>query len=1101
MALKFIFGGSGSGKSHYLYERIIKEAGENPGLSYLVLVPEQFTMQTQKDLVMMSPAKGIMNIDVLSFVRLAHRIFEETGKGGFPVLDDEGKNLVLRKIGGDLEGELTVLKGNMRRLGYVSEVKSVLSEFMQYDVGEEQLAQVIAGEKEDSYLSFKLRDLKLLYRSFQDYLKEKYTTKEELLDVLAKVAGESALLGKSTVVLDGYTGFTPVQNRLLGELMTICRDVVVTVTIDGRENPYACDHPYQLFAMSKKTVTSLVEIARERRVPVEELKFLRPQVPPRFQESPALAFVERHLFRYGNSSFEGEQKGVEIHVASSPDKEAEAAARKVRSLVRKEGYRYREIGVIASDMEVYGNYLRKAFARYEIPVFMDQKRSILLNSFVEYIRSLLAMSRESFTCDSVFRFLRTGYTSFSRGELDDLENYCLALGIRGWKKWQQRWIRRTEGMDTEKLDRLNHMRVLFVEKMEPLLFVLRQRRKTVRDITEALYDFLAGEQMQLALKRQEEAFQERSENALAREYAQIYGIVIGLFDKFVELLGEEQVSLQEYCDLLDAGLAEAKVGVIPPGIDQVVAGDMERTRLKGVKALIFVGANDTFLPGSLVRTGLLSERDVKAFEKERIALTPGSREQAYVQKYYLYLNLTKPSRKLCVFYSRVSADGKTIRPSYLVQELEKLFPELAVIDEDAILLKDRELSSRTGLSELIEGLRMKSEKAGGAWMELYTWYKRNREWGDRIGAILEAGFISRMEKFSACAFAHFLDYGLRLKERETFEFQAVDMGNVFHGAIERYSRKASASQGGWTGLDREAQKRLCQESVEEAVTDYGNSVLYSSSRNAWLITRIEHMMERTVWALTEQLKAGDFQPEAYELKFGAGKIDRVDTCVGDDRVYVKILDYKTGQTAFDLSLVYGGLQMQLLVYMEEALKITGKRYPGREPVPAGVFYYHIEDPFTDPGGEESQIEERLLKKLRPDGLVSLEGDSLRHLEHRTQGESLAIPVSFNKDGALSARSKALSGERFRMLGAFARAKAGELHNRIASGEAKAEPYRYGGRTGCDYCGYRHICGFDSSLPGYGYRDISSMGQEEALLRIQAYSAGPDTEEGRQEGQS
>ena len=400
-------------------------------------------------------------------------------------------------------------------------------------------------------------------------------------------------------------------------------------------------------------------------------------------------------------------------------------------------------------------------------------------------------------------------------------------------------------------------------------------------------------------------------------------------------------------------------------------------------------------------------------------------------------------------------------------------------------------------------------------MELYNWYKKHQEWGDKLGAILEAGFyrrpadavtqavaerlygdrplesISRMEKFSACAFAHFLHYGLRLKEREAYEFQAVDMGNVFHGAIERYSRKASASKEGWTGLDREEQKKLCKESVEEAVTDYGNSVLYSTSRNSWLITRIEHMMERTVWALTEQLRAGDFRPEAYELKFGAGKIDRVDTCVEEDKVYVKVLDYKTGQTAFDLSLVYGGLQMQLLVYMEEALKIAGKKYPGREPVPAGVLYYHIQDPFTEPREEESQIQESLLKKLRPDGLVSLEGDSLWHLEHRAQGDSLAIPVSFKKDGALSARSKALPGENFRMLGAFASKKAGELHDRIASGEAKVQPYRYGDRTGCDYCGYRHICGFDSSLPGYSYREVSRMGQEEALLRIQAYGRTED----------
>ena len=1107
MALKFVFGGSGSGKSRYIYEKIIQEAGEHPGLSYLVLVPEQFTMQTQKDLVMMSGRKGIMNIDVLSFVRLAHRIFEETGQGTYPVLDDEGKNLVLRRIGGSLSGQLSVLRGNMHRLGYVSEVKSVLSEFMQYDVGEEEIRRVIRGEREGSYLSCKLQDILLLYQGFQTYLKEKYITKEELLDVLAKIAPKSELLRRSTVILDGYTGFTPVQNRLLGELMTVCRDVIVTVTIDGRENPYAYTHPCQLFAMSKKAVSSLTEAARDRGVPVEELAFLRPQTAPRYRDSRALAFLEQNLFRGGRPSFEEEQEAVELHVAPDPEAEAEAAAQRVRALVRKEGLRYRDIGVIASDMSVYGSYLKRAFARYDIPVFLDQKRSILLNSFVEYIRSLLAMAEEGFTCDSVFRFLRSGYAPFPRGDLEELENYCLALGIRGYRKWQQRWVRRTAGAAAEDLEKLNHMRVAFVEQLEPLLFVLRQRRKTVRDITEALYDFLAGGGMQLALKQKEEAFQEKGEHALAREYAQIYGIVIGLFDKFVELLGEEQVSLKEYCELLDAGLAEAKVGVIPPGIDQVVAGDMQRTRLKDVKALLFVGANDTFLPGSLLRTGLLTERDVRAFEREKIALTPGSREQAYIQKYYLYLNLTKPSRKLCVFYSRLSLDGKSLRPSYLVQEIRRLFPGIPVADEEARPLAKREITGRTGMAELIEGLRMQSERAGGAWMELYTWYKKDPRWADRIAAALEAAFyerpkdavtreaarrlygedplesISRMEKFSACAFAHFLQYGLCLRERETYEFRAVDMGNVFHSAIERYSRKASAAPGGWTGLSGGEQARLCKESVEEAVADYGNSVLYSSARNTWLISRIRRMMERTVWALTEQLRAGDFQPESYELTFRAGKIDRVDTCVDGGRVYVKVIDYKTGQTAFDLSLLYGGLQMQLLVYMEEALRITKERHPDKEAVPAGVFYYQIQDPFTEPAKDEAAQQETLLKKLRPDGMASLEGDALRHLEHRAAGESLAVPVAFKKDGSLTARSSAVSGETFRMLGSFAREKAGQIHERIASGEADVRPYRYGGRTGCDYCTYRHICGFDSSLPGYSWRQVDKMKQEDALERI------------------
>lgn len=1123
MALQFVFGGSGSGKSHDLYREILQEAGKNPGLSYLVLVPEQFTMQTQKELVTMSDKKGILHIDVLSFVRLAHRIFEETGRGNTPLLDDEGKNLVLRKIGGDLSEQLTVLKGNMKRPGYISEVKSVISEFMQYDIGDEQLARVIEAEGEHSFLGCKLKDIRLLYRSFREYLSNHYVTKEELLDVLAKVAKESRLLPNSTLVLDGYTGFTPVQNRLLGELMTICRDVIVTVTIDPRENPYGYRHPYELFAMSKKMVDSLVQTARERHVEVKERKVLTPEIFPRFTKSPALGFLEQNLFRYTKQTFNGEQKQIEIHVAADPANEAEAAARKVRSFVRKNGYRYRQIGVIASDITVYGHYLKRSFRRYGIPVFVDQKRSILLNSFVEYIRSLLAMMEENFSCDSVFRYLRAGYQSFEAAEMEDLENYCLAFGIRGWKNWQQRWLQKKQDMTEEQLEKINHMRVCFVEKLDALRFVLRQRKKTVRDITEALYDFLVEEQMQSAIKRQEEEFQQMGENALAREYAQIYGIVLELFDKFIALLGEETVSLQEYCELLDAGLAEAKVGVIPPGTDQVVVGDMERTRLKGIKALVFVGANDTFLPGALVRTGLLSERDVGAFEKEKIALTPGSKEKAYVQKYYLYLNLTKPSEKLAVFYSRVSSEGKSIRPSYLVQEIRKLFPSLGVTDEEQRSLKDKELTWETGVQDLIRGLQAGNRKEGASWLELYRWYKRNENWSDILQAVLEAGFyrrpedaiseaaaeqlygnspmesISRMEKFSACAFAHFLQYGLGLKERQKYEFQAVDMGNVFHSAIERYSQKASAHEGGWIGLSKEEQVRFSSDSVEEAVTEYGHSVLYSTARNTWLITRMKRMMERTVWALTEQLKAGDFRPEAYELKFASGKIDRVDTCVDEDKVYVKVMDYKTGQTGFDISLLFAGLQMQLWVYMEKALDIMGKRYKGRQTIPAGVFYYQIQDPLVAPC-EEGLLEESILKTLRPDGLVSLEQDSLYHLEHCGEGESLAVPVSFKKDGALSARSRAVSGKDFRLLGEFAERKAKEVHSRIRTGEALVQPYRYQEKTGCDYCAFRHICGFDASLEGYRYREIRKMDRQEAMLRIRALCPDEqETEEEKAEG--
>lgn len=451
MPLKFVFGPSGSGKSYYLYRYVIDQSIRYPNRNYIVLVPEQFTMQTQKDLVTMHDRGGIMNIDVLSFARLAYRVFEETGAGALPVLDDEGKNLILRKIAGNYEKDLKVLRGNMKKLGYISEVKSVISEFTQYDIGSEEIERVMESVGESSRLYYKLQDIKLLYEAFMDYLEEKYITKEELLDVLSRVAGQSEMLKNSTVVLDGFTGFTPVQNRLLAKLMKHCREVVVTVTMDKREDPYVYRHPYQLFALSKQMVTSLVDIAKRERIEIEESEELYEEVPWRYRKNEELAFLERNLFRYGHLTHESAQS-IRLHAARNPKQEAYVAMGNVRRLLREDGLLCRDIGVIVSDMEVYGDYLKQASAEYEIPVFMDQKRSILLNSFVEYLRSLLNMAEQNFTYESVFRFLRTNLAGFTYDQIDELENYVIGVGIKGYKQWQEKWIRRLKGMKEEELE-------------------------------------------------------------------------------------------------------------------------------------------------------------------------------------------------------------------------------------------------------------------------------------------------------------------------------------------------------------------------------------------------------------------------------------------------------------------------------------------------------------------------------------------------------------------------------------------------------------------------------------------------------------------------
>lgn len=1113
MSLQFIMGPSGSGKSHYLYQYVTEESLKYPGKNYLVLVPEQFTMQTQKDLVMASPRKGILNVDVLSFNRLAYRIFEEIGGKQKIILDDVGKSLVIRKIAGDYESELKILGSNLKKTGFIGEVKSVISEFTQYDIQGETLERLLMESETANNFHYKLKEIKTIYEGFQDYLKEKYITGEEVLDILCDIAPKSKILKDSIVVLDGFTGFTPVQNKLLQELLLVCERVLVTVTVSehNRNNP--------LFELSDKMIDSLMKIAKESKVEIEEPFCLYQKPVYRFRKNEALGFLESHLFRYSRERFTKEQDSIKIYSARNPKEEIDFVAQKIRNLVRTKGMHYREIAVITSDMNIYANHMENVFGNYDIPVFMDHKRSILLNSFVEYLRSLLAMAEQNFTYESVFRYLRTGLTGFTSEEIDLLENYCVALGIRGYKKWQEKWIRRTKGMEEMELAEINEIRVRFMENMESVMQVLKRRSKTVNDITRALYEFLAENDLQAKVKNYEVMFAEEGELALEKEYAQIYRIVMDLFDQFVELLGGEKISLREYCELLDAGLEEAKVGIIPPSLDQVLIGDIERTRIKDVKVLFFVGMNDAYIPGKANAGGLLSERDREKFEVSGVTLAPGAKEKSFIQKFYLYLMLTKPSEQVMLTFSRATSEGGALRPAYLVFDLGKMFPKMQV-ESTGGLLEKRELTQKSGIAYLVEKLQKKSEGLGKEWQELYTWYKKNPEWSNQIEQIVEASFyqkpqdsltqrtaeklygkllensVTRLEKFSACAYAHFLTYGLKLQERETYQFQAVDLGNLFHSAMEKFSVKLERSGNTWTSVEEEKRETLIEESVEECIVDYGNTILYSSSRNEYVITRLKRLMRRTIWALTKQLERGDFVPEGYEIVYDSGsiplqdynrmrlhgKIDRVDVCETEDSVYVKIIDYKTGTKVFDLGELYHGLQMQLVIYMNAAMEREALEYPGKKIVPAGLFYYQMKDPIIGKVTDEEKRNETLLKELRLDGIVNQSEEVIDHLDHTMQGQSLVVPVGKNKDGSLSKTSKVLKEEEFMILTEFAKEKMKAIGNRILHGDTGISPYAMGERTACDYCPYKSVCGFDEKIAGYEYRKLNKFEKKEDALK-------------------
>jgi len=1139
MSLRFYFGPSGSGKSHRIYEEIMQRAAQEPGRNFLIIVPDQFTMQTQKDLVMRSDRGGILNIDVLSFGRLSHRILEEVGTKEMPVLDDTGKSLVLQKIAADLKEQLPAMGSLLHKQGYIHEVKSAISEFMQYGISTQDMDKLIASAEKRGALAMKLRDLKTLYRGFQDYIRDHFITTEETLDVLRRSLVKSKILPDSVVIFDGFTGFTPIQNRLIQELMRVCEETIVTVTIGEEEDPYQMDGEQKLFHLSKKTVADLVKLAAEAEVTRGEDVFVK-DGPNRFTEAPALCYLEQNLFRYQYEPYTEKQCEIRMFEALSPREEVHQTALYIRKLIREEGLTYRDIAVVIGDLEGYASYVETEFGQLEIPCFLDRTRGIVLNPMIEYIKSALQLYIRDFSYDTVFHFLRSGMADISREEIDELENYVIRTGARGYRTYSRLFTRKTEEMqqgsgqeDTERaeetMERLNRIRQQFADTVEILHMAPRAK---AGEYVDHLYDFLEQNQVQQKLLNYQQRFEQEGDLAKAREYAQIYRLVMDLLDQIYELLGEEEISLQEFADILEAGFGEITVGTIPQNVDRIVVGDMERTRLKQVKVLFFLGVNDGNIPKNASKGGIISDMDREFLIESGTEMAPSPRQQMYIQRLYLYLNMTKPSERLYLSYAKVNSDGKGIRPSYLIDTVRKLFPQLAVeYPQNRSRLEQIE-GRQEGARYLAEELR---EYADGTLREeerqdfylMYRAYEADPEGRDRLTAAAfrrykESGLsrivaralygrqlensVSRLETYAACACRHFLQYGLSLQEREEFGFEVSDMGNVYHAVLENFAGKLAESGRTWWDFDENFATQAIKEAVEGYAATYGETVLYSSARNEYAITRMSRILTRTVLTLQQHLKQGSFQPDDYELSFRfaedldsihvdlseeekmhlQGRIDRIDVSEDAEHVYVKVIDYKSGNKKFDLAALYYGLQLQLVVYMNAAMELESRKHPDKEIVPAALLYYHIDDPTIETPVEltQEQINEEILTKLRMNGVVNSDPAVVERLDRFLQDKSKVIPVEKKKDGSFSARSGILSREELHVVSAYVDTKIRQIGREILDGKIAANPYEKGNEEACTYCAYKKVCGFDGSIPGYEKRQLEDLDKQTLMQRMQ-----------------
>lgn len=1117
MSVRFLLGASGSGKSRQIYNEIIQASIKEPERNFYLIVPEQYTMEAQRELVTMHPAGGMMNIDAIGMNRLAYRVFDELGISTGQVLEDFGKSMLIKKILCEQQDTLQVYGSYYDKLGFVDEMKSMMSEIFQYNIKQDTIDEIMEQIPEDSVVAGKMQDIRHIYEEFEAFAGERYIVAEQLVELLTRHVGQSKLVCGSSLYFDGFTGFTPVQLELVEKLMTCADDLTFSFTLDDRDQKYEHIKDYELFYLTKTTIKKLTEAAAAAGVEIESPVVLPGTINYRLGENRELFFLERNLFR---SPYQKWKQPLErIHLTATGDAQDEIVfvASTIRRLVREKGYRYKDIAIVAGDLEQASHIYERVMDEYEIPVFIDANACLKANPCAETIRSVLAVLADDFSYDSVFRFLKAGMTDLSFEDIELLENYALKRGVRGYSRWN-----RAVSENYEKTSPVNveEIRQAFMKMFGDIRKVFADKKAVTKDYVEALYDFLLQIHMYEKLEARKNELYEENRISEGDAYGQIFEKTVRLFDKIAELLGDTKMSVKEFYEIVDTGLSDIEVGVVPPTVDRVLIGDITRSRLNHIKVLFFTSVNDGIVPKAPKKGRILSDRDRDILSDCGLELAPSDKQNSYIEQFYIYTILTKPSDHLYISYHKLSASLESMRPSYLLGRISSIFPSLQAEEYDAAscmpdtvnrslrrILRAEGDDSEDAESRILT--RILTEK--GFARELTAIYKGRtyRNVAEQLppetiallyGRYLHAS-VSKLELYARCGFAYFLKYGLRLKEREMYQVDVRNVGVILHSVMEGLFKQVRDTRNNdWENFSEDERMLMVTELVNRAAEESAGDFFEDNARNAYMLQMIERMAQTSAGMLQKHIRLGSMKPGMLEKTFDSakdevgsylfelpnqiqmsinGKIDRVDVEEEDGTVYIKVIDYKSSTRKLSLEEVLNGEQLQLVTYSAIAYEIEKMIYPDKNIQIAGLLYYSFDDPVieiesseidTDTEQPEFSDQEKLdaerMEKMKLQGFVNESPAVIQKMDH-TCNQSL--PVKLDKNGDIKKSENVVSADQIRTIMELTRENIEELGSQIAEGKIAIEPYKNKSNTGCDYCEFKNICHFDVKNGGNQYR--------------------------------
>ncbi|GLC31308.1 helicase-exonuclease AddAB subunit AddB [Clostridium omnivorum] len=1137
MSLRFIYGRAGSGKSRRCLEEIKERVDSDFGKKLVLLIPEQFSFQASKNLINTVGERVATKAQVLSFTRLAYVVFSEVGGITRQLMNPAGKNMLIYRIIDEIKDELKVFKRAGRQQGFVNIIGDIITEFKRYDVNPDLLRIVSGNIKENTALYEKMQDINLIYDIFEKTLHKNYIDSEDELLLLAEKLEHCTLFDGAEIWIDEFSSFTPLQYKIIEKLLKKASRVNITLNTDCLIAGGSTDNT-DVFAPIKNTERKLLKFAEDNNIAYEKPLCLEENLLPRFKSSKELAHLEKYFFYFPYNQYKEDTLDISVFKALNMYTEIQNVAREIIALTRDKSFRLNDIAVITRDLDSYEKLVQAIFNEYEIPYFIDKKRDINGNPLVILLNSVIDIFSKGWSYEAVFRYLKTGLTGIEQEDIDLIENYVLANGIKG-KKWtEEKWNYRfnygfqseeISEIEQETIDRVNEIKNRITEPLMRLNKKIKNR-KNVRDMCTAIYELFEELNCYENIEKWISEFKEDKDLDMANEYSQIWNIVIELLDQIVEVMGEEKLTMDEFVKVLTTGINECEIGVIPPSLDQVLVGSIDRIRSHDVSALFIIGVNDGVFPKASNEEGILSDKDREELKELGLELALDTKAQAFEEQFLIYNSLTLSSKYLKISYPIANFEGKTMRPSIIISRLKKVFPNIKE-DSDIIKLEDdvENLKAVTGASstfnELIAAIRGKAEgeAASAVWWDVYSWYKEKPEWKERCirtfeglsysnqvkfvnekkirklyGSPLQFS-VSRLERFSQCPFAYYVEYGLKAKQRKIYEFSPPDLGSFIHEVLDEFSEILEKESITW----REIEDQWCDEAisliVDKKVNERTGSILSSSPRYKYMSERLKRIMTKSVNLIAQHIKKSGFDPIGYEMSFGKngdfppitvdlpsgdkieliGRIDRVDELQTEEGLYLRIIDYKSGNKSFKLSDVYYGLQLQLLVYLDAVLS-NQEKYIEKGILPGAMLYFRIDDPIVSVKKEmsEEEIQKEVMKTLKMKGLLLKDAKVIKAMDKDIDGYSLIIPAQILKSGEVSSKSSAATLEQFELLRKYVRHILIDLCEEMLNGNISIKPYKKKDSTPCEYCSFSAVCQFDTSIKDNKYKYLNDRSDEE-----------------------